>query len=234
MDPEACAAAIAARAPSAVINAAAWTGVDAAETEEAAARAVNAAAPGAMARACAERAIPFLHVSTDYVFDGSGEAPFSEEDPTGPLGAYGRTKLEGERLVAGAMEGLPHAVLRTSWVVSAAWLELREDDAAPVGEPGRPEGGGRPSRRPDPRGGHRGDAARARGAPCARAGRAVGDLPLRRRPGRLLGRVRPRDLRDGRARGGRRRDPPPRNIPRPPRGRPTLAWMARNSCASMP
>ncbi|MEM1100889.1 MAG: dTDP-4-dehydrorhamnose reductase [Pseudomonadota bacterium] len=119
-DPAACAAAIEAHAPSAVINAAAWTAVDAAETEEAAAHVVNAAAPGAMAAACAARAIPFLHVSTDYVFDGAGTAPWTEDAPTAPLGAYGRTKLAGEVAIAEAMEGrAPWAVLRTSWVVSA-------------------------------------------------------------------------------------------------------------------
>jgi dTDP-4-dehydrorhamnose reductase len=116
-DPEACAAAIRARAPEAVINAAAWTAVDAAETDEAAARVVNADAPAAMARACAEAGIPFLHVSTDYVFDGTGDRPWREDDPTGPLGAYGRTKLAGEEGVRAA--GGSHAILRTSWVFSA-------------------------------------------------------------------------------------------------------------------
>lgn len=119
-DPEGCAAAIEGRGDlRAVINAAAWTAVDAAEGEEDAARAVNAAAPAAMARACAARGVPFLHVSTDYVFDGSGTRPWREDDPTGPLGAYGRTKLEGERAVTEAIGDAPHAILRTSWVVSA-------------------------------------------------------------------------------------------------------------------
>ena len=118
-DPAACAAAVAARAGEvdAVINAAAWTAVDAAEAEEAAARVVNAAAPAAMARAAAAAGLPFLHVSTDYVFDGAGTAPFAPGDPTGPLGAYGRTKHAGERAVAA--EGGRSAVLRTSWVFSA-------------------------------------------------------------------------------------------------------------------
>ena len=116
-DPGACAAAIRDRAPDAVINAAAWTAVDAAETDEAAAHVVNADAPAAMAAACAARRVPFLHVSTDYVFDGSGEVPWREDDPTAPLGAYGRTKLAGERGVRDA--GGPHAILRTSWVFSA-------------------------------------------------------------------------------------------------------------------
>lgn len=113
-DPDACAARVAATQADAVINAAAWTAVDRAETEEAAAHAVNAAAPGAMARAAAVRGLPFLHVSTDYVFDGSGEGARDEDAPVSPLNAYGRTKLAGERAVAAA--GGPHVILRTSWV----------------------------------------------------------------------------------------------------------------------
>jgi dTDP-4-dehydrorhamnose reductase len=116
-DPAACAAAIAASGAGTIINAAAYTAVDQAETDTETARTVNAAAPGAMARAAAAGGIPFLHVSTDYVFSGSGDRPWREDDPTGPLGAYGRTKLEGERLVAEA--GGPHAILRTAWVFSA-------------------------------------------------------------------------------------------------------------------
>jgi dTDP-4-dehydrorhamnose reductase len=100
-----------------IINAAAYTAVDKAESEEALAQLINADAPGAMARVAAERGIPFLHISTDYVFDGSGEGRFTTEDPTGPLGVYGATKLDGERQVAEA--GGPHAILRTSWVFSA-------------------------------------------------------------------------------------------------------------------
>lgn len=116
-DPAACAAAILARRPGAVINAAAWTAVDRAETEEAEAGVVNGEAPAAMARACADLGIPFVHISTDYVFDGAGEVPFAPDHPTGPLGAYGRTKLAGEIGVRAA--GGPHAILRTSWVFSA-------------------------------------------------------------------------------------------------------------------
>lgn len=116
-DPAACAAAIAAQSCDAVINAAAWTAVDRAETEETAATLVNAAAPGAMARACADRGLPFLHVSTDYVFDGSGTAPWRPDDPTAPLNAYGRSKLAGEQAVRAA--GGAHLILRTSWVFSA-------------------------------------------------------------------------------------------------------------------
>ena len=116
-NPEACAAAIRDSAAEAVINAAAYTSVDAAETEEALAAIVNGAAPTAMARAAAGRRIPFLHVSTDYVFDGSGTAPWLPDAPRRPLGAYGRTKLAGEDGVRGA--GGTHAILRTSWVFSA-------------------------------------------------------------------------------------------------------------------
>lgn len=116
-DPAACAAAIRARAPSAVINAAAWTAVDKAETEEAAATVVNGDAPAAMAAACAGLGLPFVHISTDYVFDGAGETPFAPDHPTAPLGAYGRSKLAGETGVRAA--GGPHVILRTSWVFSA-------------------------------------------------------------------------------------------------------------------
>lgn len=116
-EPESCAAAIAARAPGLVINAAAYTAVDRAEEEEALATRINGAAPGAMARACAARDIPFCHVSTDYVFDGSGTAPRRPQDPPAPLNAYGRSKLAGEAAVRAA--GGRHAILRTAWVFSA-------------------------------------------------------------------------------------------------------------------
>lgn len=116
-DPAACTAAIRAHAPAVVINAAAYTAVDRAETDEATALQVNGAAPGAMAQACADLGIPFLHVSTDYVFDGSGTAPWKPEDPVAPLGAYGRSKLAGEQAVRAA--GGRHVILRTSWVFSA-------------------------------------------------------------------------------------------------------------------
>lgn len=116
-DPAACAALIRAARPAAVINAAAYTAVDKAESDADIARLVNAQAPAAMAAACAELGIPFVHVSTDYVFDGSGDAPRAEDAPTGPLGVYGQTKLDGERAIAAA--GGQWAVLRTSWVFSA-------------------------------------------------------------------------------------------------------------------
>lgn len=97
-----------------VANAAAHTGVDACETEVEAAMAANAAGPAALARACAEAGAQFVHVSTDYVFDGLGEAPYVESHPTAPTTAYGRTKLEGEeRVLAACPDSL---IARTSWV----------------------------------------------------------------------------------------------------------------------
>ncbi|MCX7288912.1 MAG: dTDP-4-dehydrorhamnose reductase [Rhodobacterales bacterium] len=116
-NPADCASAIAAADADAVINAAAWTAVDRAETEQAAATMVNGDAPTEMARAAAAKGIPFLHISTDYVFDGHGTQPFSPDHPTAPLGAYGRSKLAGEIGVRAA--GGRHLILRTSWVFSA-------------------------------------------------------------------------------------------------------------------
>lgn len=116
-DPDACARAIAAHAPWAVINAAAYTAVDRAESEETLATVINGEAPGTMAQVCAALNIPFVHISTDYVFAGDGTAPWSPTDPVAPQNAYGRSKLKGEEAVRAA--GGPHAILRTSWVVSA-------------------------------------------------------------------------------------------------------------------
>lgn len=105
--------------PEALINAAAWTAVDAAEAQEDAARALNADAPAAIARLAAEAGLPFVQVSTDYVFDGAGESPFAPDATTAPLGAYGRSKLAGEEGVAEAANPAGWAILRTSWVFSA-------------------------------------------------------------------------------------------------------------------
>ena len=116
-NPDACAAIIAETQADAVINAAAYTNVDGAETDSDTALTVNGHAPGAMARACAARGLPFVHISTDYVFDGSGTDPWQPDQPTGPLGAYGRTKLAGEDEVRAA--GGTFAILRTAWVFSA-------------------------------------------------------------------------------------------------------------------
>jgi len=103
--------------PDAIINAAAHTAVDAAEGEPELARAINAAGPAALARAAAERGAWLVHYSTDYVFDGSGSAPWTEDDTPGPLNVYGKTKLEGEQLIRAS--GCPHLILRTSWVYAS-------------------------------------------------------------------------------------------------------------------
>lgn len=116
-DPAACAQAIADHAPAAVINAAAYTAIDRAEEDTDTAIQVNTAAPTAMAQACAARGIPFLHISTDYVFNGQGTARWRPDDPTDPQNAYGRSKLLGEEGVRAA--GGRFAILRTSWVFSA-------------------------------------------------------------------------------------------------------------------
>jgi dTDP-4-dehydrorhamnose reductase len=116
-DPEACAKVITGVPADVVINAAAWTAVDRAETEEEAATIVNGHAPGAMAQACATANLPFIHISTDYVFDGTGDAPFTPDYPAQPVSAYGRSKLAGEEAIRES--GAHHLILRTSWVVSA-------------------------------------------------------------------------------------------------------------------
>ncbi|MDT4923313.1 MAG: dTDP-4-dehydrorhamnose reductase [Pseudonocardiales bacterium] len=100
--------------PDVVINAAAYTGVDAAETDEPAAHAANAVAPGLLAAALARHGGRLIHVSTDYVFDGTGDRPYEPDDPTGPRTAYGRTKLAGEQAVL--------AALPDSYVVRSAWI----------------------------------------------------------------------------------------------------------------
>jgi len=116
-DPAACASAIRAHAPRAVINAAAYTAVDRAEEDQATAMRVNAEAPAAMAQACADIGIPLVHISTDYVFDGTGTEPRQPGDPVAPVNTYGRSKLAGEDAIVQASG--TYAILRTSWVVSA-------------------------------------------------------------------------------------------------------------------
>lgn len=116
-DPAGCAQAVLDHAPDVVINAAAYTAVDRAEEEETLATTINGATPTEIAKAAASLGCPLLHVSTDYVFAGTGDAPMSVDSPTAPLGAYGRSKLAGEIGVQAA--GGPHAILRTSWVFSA-------------------------------------------------------------------------------------------------------------------
>ena len=104
-------------APAAVINAAAYTAVDKAESEPDAAYRLNRDVPALLAQACAAAGVPLVHFSTDYVFDGTKPAPYVETDPVDPTGVYGRSKAEGEAAVLAA--GGPAIVLRTSWVYSA-------------------------------------------------------------------------------------------------------------------
>lgn len=100
--------------PQLVVNAAAYTAVDQAETDEDAARAINAEAPAVMAEEAKRIGAFLVHYSTDYVFDGLKKSPYLEDDPTNPLNVYGRTKLAGEEAIRGI--GVPHLILRTSWV----------------------------------------------------------------------------------------------------------------------
>ena len=100
----------------AIINAAAYTAVDKAESEPEVAMKINGDGAGSVAEAAAELAVPLLHLSTDYVFDGSLDRPYREDDLTHPTGAYGRSKLEGEKRIADVHQN--HAILRTAWVYS--------------------------------------------------------------------------------------------------------------------
>ena len=116
-DLEGLAATVRALRPQLIVNAAAHTAVDKAESEPDLARRLNAEAPAVLAREAAACGALLVHYSTDYVFDGSGERPWREDDATGPLGVYGRTKLEGEQAIAAS--GCRHLILRTSWVYAA-------------------------------------------------------------------------------------------------------------------
>jgi dTDP-4-dehydrorhamnose reductase len=115
--PETLPALIRGAAPDLIVNAAAHTAVDKAESEPELARTLNATAPGVIAREAAARGALLVHYSTDYVFDGSGSLPRDEDAATGPLSVYGRTKLEGEDLIRAS--GCLHLILRTSWVYAA-------------------------------------------------------------------------------------------------------------------
>jgi dTDP-4-dehydrorhamnose reductase len=117
LKPESAADAVLAAKPALTILAAAYTAVDRAEDDAEAAWMVNAMAPGIIARAAAEAGAPILHFSTDYVFDGNKQVPYTEDDAAAPLGVYGTTKLAGERAVAKANPR--HVILRTAWVCSA-------------------------------------------------------------------------------------------------------------------
>jgi dTDP-4-dehydrorhamnose reductase len=103
--------------PDVIVNAAAYTAVDRAESEPEAARTINASAPGVLAQAAQAGGALLVHYSTDYVFDGSGAAPWTEGDTPAPLSVYGSTKLEGEQLVSSRCER--HLILRTSWAYGA-------------------------------------------------------------------------------------------------------------------
>lgn len=116
-DPSRLAALVESVAPHVVVNAAAYTAVDRAEQEPAVADTINGEAPGALAAAARKTGALFVHYSTDYVFDGSGDAPRGERDPVGPINAYGRSKLAGELAIAEA--GGDWLVLRTSWVYAS-------------------------------------------------------------------------------------------------------------------
>jgi dTDP-4-dehydrorhamnose reductase len=112
-------AAVASARPDVVVNCAAWTDVDGAEAEEEAATAINGAGAGNVGAAAADAGAFLVHVSTDYVFDGTSGAPYVESSPTCPLNAYGRSKLAGEAAVAAAAAGR-HAIVRTSWLFGRA------------------------------------------------------------------------------------------------------------------
>jgi dTDP-4-dehydrorhamnose reductase len=115
--PQALARTVATLRPQVIVNAAAYTAVDKAESDVTLARCINAEAPGALAQAAAACGALLVHYSTDYVFDGSGAQPWREDDATGPLSVYGQTKLEGEQVIVAS--GCQHLIFRTSWVYGA-------------------------------------------------------------------------------------------------------------------
>ena len=116
-DPDRIEATLREARPDVIVSAAAYTAVDQAETDEAAAHVINAVAAGRIAATAALLGVPVIHLSTDYVFDGEKPDPYVETDPVGPTSAYGRTKLAGERAVAAAAAD-NHVILRTAWVYS--------------------------------------------------------------------------------------------------------------------
>src|SRR5690606_11879507 len=115
--PETLSALLDAQQPDIIVNAAAYTAVDKAESEPAQAFSINAQAPEALAKWCAKHGALLVHYSTDYVFDGSATRPYREDDATAPLGVYGRSKLEGEQAIRHS--GAEHLILRTAWVYAA-------------------------------------------------------------------------------------------------------------------
>ena len=128
-------------APEVVVNAAAYTAVDKAETDAAAAFRINAEAPAAIAQACVDTGALLVHYSTDYVFDGNATRPYREDDATAPLGVYGASKLAGEQAIRAS--GARHAILRTAWVYAAhgknflltmLWLANERDELRVVAD----------------------------------------------------------------------------------------------------
>ena len=115
--PERLAKTVLAWQPQVIVNAAAHTAVDKAESEPDLARCLNATAPAALAQAAAQTGALLVHYSTDYVFNGQGESPWQEDDATGPLSVYGQTKREGEQAIVAS--GCAHLIFRTSWVYAA-------------------------------------------------------------------------------------------------------------------
>jgi dTDP-4-dehydrorhamnose reductase len=126
-DPDAVDGVLLGAAPDVVVNCAAYTDVDGAETDEGAARRLNAVAPGLLAQWCTRHHTRLIHVSTDYVFAGDADTPYAEDAPTDPRSAYGRTKAAGERAVTGA--GGDCHVVRTAWVARAVLAEMGLDPA---------------------------------------------------------------------------------------------------------
>ena len=139
--PASLAALIEQTAPEVVVNAAAYTAVDKAETDAAAAFRINAEAPAAIAQACVDTGALLVHYSTDYVFDGNATRPYREDDATAPLGVYGASKLAGEQAIRAS--GARHAILRTAWVYAAhgknflltmLWLANERDELRVVAD----------------------------------------------------------------------------------------------------
>lgn len=117
MDEESVSVYLASTKPDLIVNAAAWTAVDAAEEQRAASERLNASLPAQLAEYAAANNIRLVHYSSDYVYPGSGETPWREASPTGPLSHYGKTKLQGDRAIE--QSGADHLIFRTSWVYSA-------------------------------------------------------------------------------------------------------------------
>ena len=199
--PDALRETVRAIAPDAIVNAAAYTAVDRAESEPELARAINAIAPGVLAEEAQRLDAILVHYSTDYVFDGTKSEPYVETDPTNPLSVYGRTKLEGERAIGAS--GCRHLTLRTSWVYGARGQNFLLTMLRLARERRQLEDRRRSNRCADlvPR--YRasdGDVARAAGA---RGARCRGPVSLDRERGDVVVRLRAGDLRlagDGAAR----------------------------------